>query len=70
MADDGADRRVLKYCGFLGHTVVVVRDAKAGGRHAGLECSDLGQARTYAASAVTANPIVYRRAGKTWKRTA
>ena len=57
------DTEELRWCGFLGHTVVVLTDG-----HGKLETCDLKSAREYAAECKPeAKPRIYRRTKIGWR---
>lgn len=58
-----ADKIELRYCGMLGHTIVVLTDG--GGK---LESCDLNSARRYAKEEVARNPRIYKKTRKGWRR--
>jgi hypothetical protein len=62
------DQELLRYCGILGHTVVVI-SGHGDDRSGRYETCDLSRARQFAADlSADLNPVVYLRGKRGWRR--
>jgi len=58
------DKSLLKYAGWLGHTVVVI-EGKKNNRRVRIQCNTVEEARTFAAE-FRDSPLIYQKKGKKW----
>lgn len=65
------DAAVLRWVGFLGHTVVVLIDDAEDGRRCVMETCDVESAKAYVAKDCSdRNPTIYRKHGKSWSEVS
>jgi len=65
---DAEDKGLLKYAGWLGHTVVVI-EGKKGKRRVCIQCNTVEEGRTFAA-AFKSDPAIYEKKKGRWRVVA
>lgn len=63
------DKAALRYAGLMGHEFVVIATLNGSSREVAAS-DDLAYARSLRAGYAKDDAVIYRRVGKTWKRTA